>query len=130
MGCPPTLQVARPTVWYLVKLQRLLLNLDSSSTDWDLQFDNKGQICSACLPYVRFQESSFRPVFDCRPISIGKLSEGLVIEVYLESTKCLPRLVLFGDDGKPSFPVEKANTLMSNSSLVTFTPLFQCGWPP
>ena len=70
-------------------------------------FDNKRQICAARLPYIWFQESSFRPVFDCRPISIGKFSEGLVIEVYLESTKSLPRLALSGDDGKPSFPVIK-----------------------
>ena len=50
--CPPTFQVAWPAVWYLVKLKCLLLNLDGSPTDWDLQFDNKSQIGAACFPHL------------------------------------------------------------------------------
>ena len=52
----------------------------------------KGQIGAACLPYIWFQESSFCPVFDCRPIPIGKLSEGLVTQDH--PVRILPLLAL------------------------------------
>ena len=107
MGCPSTFQITWPAVWYLVKLKCLLLDLDGSTTDWDFQFDNKRQIGAACFPHIWFQESFFSPVFDCWPISIGKSSERLVIEVNLDSTKRLSWLALLGDDGKPSFTVIK-----------------------
>ena len=58
-----------------------------STTDWDFQFDNKRKIGAACFPHIRLQESLLGPVFNCWPITIGKFSQGLVVEVYLDSTQ-------------------------------------------
>ena len=51
---------------------------------------NKRQICAACLPYIWFQESSFRPVFDCRPIST-----------------CTVEAILYGPVRRPKFNPQK-----------------------
>ena len=56
MCCPPTFQVARPTVWYLVKLQCLLLNFF-----FELAVKTAAEFLSAICP--KLQAKRLRRIF-------------------------------------------------------------------
>ena len=47
----------------LVQLQRMLLDLDRRSADWNFNFDLETQVGAPCSPDIRFQQPSFGPVF-------------------------------------------------------------------